>query len=329
MRLIKKERKPDGRRNIYILGKRIISYKTKKKTSVAYLYEQRFNENFSTEDKLTILETFLGDHVGYKPNILHPRTFNEKIQWCKLFDKNPLRTICSDKYLVRDYVAEKIGEKYLVPLLGVYDSPEEIDFDKLPNQFAMKINWGSGQNIIVKDKKQLDIAAAKKQLSEWMKPHSNLYYKFLEYDYKNIVPKIVIEKYLETVDKSALDYKFLCFGGKPYFCWVSNKYKEVQERSFYDMDWNMLDLELVEEHKVKAKEPLPKPDNFDEMVKLAEKLCQDFAHVRVDLYNLPGGEIKFGELTLNSASGFSPWSPESFDFKMGELFDISKIKKVI
>ncbi len=303
-----------------------IKFKFKRKDKLTKLLERKFDPNLSIEDKKYIISQEFEKNIGYKLDFNNPKTFNEKIQYLKLFYKDPKLTICSDKYRVRDYVKNLIGEKYLTPLIGVYDKADDIDFDSLPERFVVKVNWGSGQNIIVSDKSKIDVNDIKKKLNKWMEPHSNHYYHAFEWCYKDIEPKIIIEEYLETLDKSALDYKFLCFDGRPYFCWVSNKYLDVQERSFYDMNWEMQDIELVEPPKVKAKMPLPKPDNFDEMVDIAKTLCQGFIHVRVDLYKLSNGEIKFGELTFNTSSGFSPWAPVDVDKKLGDLINIDKLK---
>ena len=163
--------------------------------------------------------------------------------------------------------------------------------------------------------------------NNWMKSTSNHYYFGLELCYKNIEPKIICEEYLESVNKSALDYKFMCFNGKPLYCWVSDKFKDIQERSFYDMEWNMQDIELVEYHKIKAPNPIDKPENFDEMKNLAEILFKGWPHIRVDFYKLTGGDIKFGELTFFTSCGYSKWKPEEIDYAMGNLIDIDEIKK--
>lgn len=309
---------------VYLFGKKILSISNDKKYKK--IYAKRF-EGLTKEEERYILEYQFERAHGYKPNLDNPQTFNEKLQWIKLNYNNPLMTKCADKVAVRDFVKEKIGEQYLTPLIGIYNSVDDIDFDKLPNKFVAKVNWGSGQNIIVPDKSKLNINEAKAKLRKWTKPESNHYYTMLENVYKDIEPKIIIEEYLEALGNSALDYKFMCFNGKPYYCWVSNKNLEIQERSFYDMNWVMQDIELVEPPKIKAKEPLEKPKNFDEMVDVTNKLCQGFPHVRVDLYNLSDGSLKFGELTFITSSGYSSWAPIEVDKKLGDLFNIEQIKK--
>jgi hypothetical protein len=327
MKIFRKEKLPNGRRHIYFCGIKILSYK-KKQNPWQQLYNRRFDENICLDDKKKIIAHQFKYTHGYEPDLENPKTFNEKLQWIKLYDHNPLYTLLSDKYLVRDYIKDKIGEKYLIRLLGVWDNPDDIDFDKLPDKFVLKVNWGSGQNIIVTDKSSLDLNEVREKLRTWMNPRSNLYYYSFEWQYKNIKPKITAEEYLESIDENAaLDYKFMCFGGKPFLCWVSNKNKEVHERSFYDMDWNMTDIELLEPGKIMATTPAPKPKNLDEMINIAKILSAGFPEVRVDLYLLPNGDIKFGELTFTSASGYSPWKPASIDRTMGDLIDLSNVKK--
>lgn len=325
MKLFEKKKFPNGKREIYFLNRPLFHYK-KRLSAYDKIYAKRFTGLTEKEARFILRHQFK-HMMGRSLNLDNPQTFNEKIQWMKLYCRDPRMTLCADKYKVRDYIKQQIGEKYLTPLLGVYDNAEEIDFDKLPNRFVAKVNWGSGQNIICTDKTQLDIAEVKRKLNMWMQPHSNHYYNLLEWVYKDIEPKIIIEEYLESLSHGALDYKFMCFNGKPYYIWVSNKYLSVQERSFYDLDWNMLDMELVEPHKIKAPKPAPRPDNLLEMIELARKLCQGFAHVRVDLYKLDDGTIKFGELTFSTSSGYSPWSPKEVDKKLGDLLDLNLIKK--
>ena len=169
--------KSDNKINLYICNHKVFAIKHK--SEYRKIYEKRFKGLTETEQRYILEQQFIRN-TGYPLNLDNPQTFNEKIQWLKLYDHNPLMTICADKVAVRDYIKEKIGEEYLVPALGIYDKPEDIDFDKLPNRFVLKVNWGSGQNIIVKDKSALDIEAAKKQLAEWMKPENNHYYDFLK-----------------------------------------------------------------------------------------------------------------------------------------------------
>lgn len=325
---------------IYILGFKVLSFRLKKDNNKCMgggelnpyskryqeLFDRRFKGLTHEEIKYTMIEN-IRVRSGYKADLDNPKTFNEKINWLKLYWHDPIQTICADKIAVRDFVKDKIGEKYLTPIIGTYKNVDEIDFDKLPDKFVVKSNWGSGQNIICKDKSALNIEETKQIIKEWLKPEGNHYFWAFEWCYKDIKPAIIVENYLESISKSALDYKFLCFMGKPYYCWVSNKYKDIQERSFYDMNWVMQDIELIEWHKMKPEIPVPKPENFDEMISIATTLCQGFPHVRVDLYRLDDGTLKFGELTFNTLSGYGKWTPKGVDRKLGDLIDLTNVKK--
>ena len=228
-------------------------------------------------------------------NIDYPQTFNEKIQWLKLYDSTPIKTRLADKYLEREWVKEKIGEKYLIELLGAYDTFDEIDFKKLPKQFVIKCNHGCGYNIIVKDKSKLDIKEARKKINAWMK--ENYAFRFgCELQYRDIKPKIIVEKYLENKNHDFLtDYKFYCFNGNPkYLQIISSRTEKEHKTSFYDQNWTKQSFyDNLFENKV-----LEKPQNYQQMINLAQKLSQDFSYVRVDFYVLDDGTIKFGEMTF-------------------------------
>lgn len=218
------------------------------------------------ELKLRLKEQFI-NQVGYIPDFDNPLSFNEKLNWLKLYDRNPLITICADKYLVRDYVADKIGKDYLVEFLGVYDSPDEINFDDLPNKFVIKVNWGSGQNIICKDKNQLDKLDVLSKLRHWLMPENNLCFYSCEWSYKDIKPKIIIEEYLEQVEEDLLDYKFFCYNGKVKNLFlVSDRHTNLKV-NFYDLDWKMYPFTRVYPNDTSKQ---LKPKEFDAMVLLAE-----------------------------------------------------------
>jgi len=244
----------------------------------------------------------------------HPRTFNEKIQWLKLYDSTPIKTRLADKYLVREWVAEKIGEKYLIPLLGVYDSFDQIDFDSLPDRFVIKCNHGCTYNIIVKNKNFFDIDDAKQKINAWIQ--ENFAFKNgCEMHYKNINP-IIIESFLENKDEDLYDYKFWCFEGKvKYIQFLSERNTNGLKMAFYDANWNK--QKFVYSYPLDSK-TIERPDNLDEMISLAEKLSKDFSHVRVDLYRLDDGTIYFGEMTFTSASGICRWNDKKIDRQLGD-----------
>lgn len=282
----------------------------------------RYWERLPQEQYEKILTDMYEQKFHYRLDWDNLITYTEKMQWEKLYHKDPIKTELSDKYKVREWVKQTIGEEYLIPLLGVWDSVKEIDFSKLPNQFVLKTNKGSGDVVIVEDKTVLsknDIRTIKRKLNLSLKKN----YAFdagFEMHYADIAPKIIAEKLLE---KNIQDYKFLCFGGKPYYCWVDIDRFTDHRRNIYDLEWNKCDWEECYKTSDKI---IPKPKNFDVMVELVTKLSADFAHVRVDLYNVDG-KIYFGEMTFTSGSGFEHIIPESMNARLGEMWDVDTSKR--
>ena len=256
-------------------------------------------------------------------NLKNPRTFNEKIQWLKLYDSTPIKTRLADKYLVRDWVKEKIGEQYLIPLLGVYDKFEDINFEKLPNQFVIKCNHGSGWNIIVKDKSKLDLKEAKEKIDKWMEV--NFAFKAgLELQYLNMTPKIIIEQYIENKSSNDLyDYKFWCFDGKvKYIQFLSERNISGLKMAFYTPTW--CKENFVYNYPLDSKN-MSKPDNLDKMIQLAECLSEGFSHVRVDFYRMDNGILYFGEMTFTSMSGICRWNTDNINLKLGNMIKLPKL----
>ncbi|MEI0510823.1 ATP-grasp fold amidoligase family protein [Brachyspira intermedia] len=266
-------------------------------------------------------------HLSYDLNLDNPTTFNEKIQWLKLYYHDPLITKCSDKYLAREYIADKIGDKYLIPLIEVYDNAEDIDFNVLPNQFVLKINWGSGQNIIVKDKSTLNIEETKNKLKYWMEPANNHYYGSFEWAYKNIKPKIICEKYIEQFDGNLYDYKIFCFNGEPKYVKVNIEHIPVYKECFYDINWNKLELETISSNSILYEGNVEKPICFDLMIEIAKKLSKDFVFIRVDFYIIEN-LLKIGELTFYPSNGMSKFKYKKWDYELGELLTLPKEKKI-
>ncbi|MDY4032190.1 MAG: glycosyltransferase [Pyramidobacter sp.] len=247
-----------------------------------------------------------------------PLTFNEKIQWLKLFDNSPLKTRLADKYLVRDWIAEQIGEEYLIPLLGVWNGFDEIDFETLPQQFVLKTNHTSGGNVIVKDKSKLDFADAKEKINGWM----NINFGFrngLELQYGDIPRKIIAEKYMADLAGDIEDYRFFCFNGTPRYVWVDLASGSPQhKRSIFDLNWKLQNIRV----NYPLIKPTPvKPENFDEMLKFAYKLCAPFVFVRVDFYSV-NGKTYFGEMTFTPQSGMGTWKPEKANRQYGDLIKL-------
>jgi len=253
--------------------------------------------------------------VGKKLNLNNPKSFNEKLQWLKLHNRNPDYTVMVDKYKVRKYIADSIGEKYLIPLIGVWDSADDIDFDQLPDRFVLKCNHNSGAGrCICTDKKALNISEVRKSLSKALK--HNYYLENREFAYKNVERKIIAEKYM--VDESGTelkDYKFFCFDGEPKFMYVASGRHSELCFDFYDMDFKPLPFENAYPNSATEH---TKPLGFDEMVECARKLSEGIKHVRIDFYDI-NGKVYFGEITFFHMSGFSRFEPDEWDYKIGNM----------
>lgn len=252
-----------------------------------------------------------------KLNLNNPKTFNEKLQWLKVNNKNEEYTKLVDKYSVREYITKIIGEEYLIPLIGVYDNFDEINFEELPNQFVMKCTHDSGGVIICKDKNKLDRNEAKLLINTSLS--KNYYYALREYPYKNITPKIIIEKYM--VDESGTelkDYKFFCFDGIPQFLYVASNRSVDTKFNFFDTDFQP--LPFWQKYPPAEKEIL-KPIGYQEMLKLSEKLSKGFPHIRVDFYDI-NGKIYFGELTFFHFSGLVKFHPQKYDEILGDFLNL-------
>lgn len=264
------------------------------------------------------------EKIGHEPDLEHPKRFTEKIQYRKLYDHNPLYSTLADKYAVREWVRDKIGEEHLIPLLGVWDRAEDIDFDQLPDSFVLKTNNACGTNIIIRNKKSVNRKPIIKLLNTWLA--FPFWAQGGEFHYKDIPPKIIAEKYMQSDDLDDLpDYKFFCFHGKPYCCGVIIDRKHGAKQRIYDMNWTQ-QVWSIGYHDINA-ESIEKPAQFKAMLALVEKLCEGFSHVRVDLY-LTGQEIYFGEMTFTTGSGYDPFVPDEYDFILGEQWkiDLDQVK---
>ena len=260
--------------------------------------------------------------MGKKLNLGNPKTFNEKLQWLKLYDRKPEYTIMVDKYLVKKYIADIIGEKYIIPTLGVWNSVDEIDFDKLPQQFVLKCNHNSGVLVICKDKSKLDIASAKRKMARAFK--QNFYKLGREWPYKDVKRKIIAEKYMEDSKTSELrDYKFFCFDGNVKALFIASERQSLTEDTKFDFfDVNFKHLPCTNGHPNAVKN-IQKPICFEEMKKLASSLSKGIPHVRVDFYEVDG-KVYFGELTFYHWSGFVPFNPPSWDNEFGSWINLPK-----
>lgn len=251
-------------------------------------------------------------------NLKNPKTYNEKLNWLKLNDKRDIYTKMVDKYDVKKYVADIIGKEYIIPTIEVYDKFDDIDFGKLPKQFVIKCTHDSEGLVICKDKNKLDIKQARKKINKAFK--RNFYYIGREWPYKNIKPRIIIEKYMEDEKNQELrDYKFFCFNGEPKAMFIASE-RGIGETKFdyYDLEFNHLD---IIQHYPNSQKKIEKPINFDKMIELAKTLSEGLHHLRVDFYEV-NGKLYFGELTFYHFSGFQPFLPEKWDKIFGEWLEI-------
>jgi len=256
---------------------------------------------------------------GKELDLESPETYTEKLQWLKLYDHRPEYTIMVDKYAVKQYVSDLIGEEYVIPLLGVWDNADDIDFDKLPDQFVLKTTHDSGAVIICRDKKSLDLKSTKEKINKFSK--RNYYALNREWPYKNVKPRIIAEKYMEDSKyKELRDYKFFTFGGVPKVLYIAQgrgKDKPVTA-DFFDMEFNH--LPFVIDHEM-SETPPKKPECFDEMKRLASILSQGTPQLRVDFYEVDG-KVYFGEMTFFHCSGLEKFHPAEWDKIFGDWVDL-------
>lgn len=268
-------------------------------------------------DKL-YLKVYYYLHTGKQLNLDNPVSFNEKTQWLKLHNTQPICTVMADKYAVRQLIIDSIGEDYLIPCLGVWNCFDEIDLESLPDRFVLKTTHDSGSVVICRDKSRFDKDAARKKLNRSLK--NNYFWAGREYPYKNIKPRIIAEAFMENDGEEGLsDYKFLCFGGKPDILFYAsdrfNKEGESVKFDYYDMNLNHLPVSS-RGHKHKNL-VIPYTESFEEMKTLASKLSTGFPFLRVDFY-LINGKVYFGELTFHHDGGVVPFVPDEWDYRLGE-----------
>lgn len=255
-----------------------------------------------------------------KLNLKNPETFNEKLQWLKIYDHNPKYTQMVDKYEAKKYVASIIGEEYIIPTLGVRNSFDEINFDSLPNQFVLKCTHDSGGLVICRNKDKLNLEEIKTKIVACLK--QRYYWIAREWPYKNVKPRIIAEKYMENPgDEELTDYKWFCFDGEPKFLYISHGLAnhETATIDFYDMDYKRMPFKRTD-YKSSTKDA-PKPKSFDEMVLIAKKLSEGIPFVRIDLYEIKG-KVYFSEITFCPCAGWMPIEPPEWDLKLGEYITL-------
>lgn len=254
--------------------------------------------------------------TGSRLDFDHLNTFNEKTQWFKLYGITPQITDLADKIKVRQFVKEKIGEDYLIPLLGTWKYPEDIDFDNLPDQFVIKANHGSGYNYIVRDKETFNRTEFLAKANNWLEEDFSFGHGF-EMQYHGIERRLLVEKYIENQDGDLFDYKVWCFNGKAEYIQFLSDRKNELKMDFFDREWNRMPFVYDHPHHENS---IPKPANLDELIEKSEELAQGFAHVRVDFYRLNDGKLYFSEMTFTSSSGFCHWEPKEADLEIGKKY---------
>lgn len=275
--------------------------------NIYHYYKGKWHVRKYTDEQA--INRYYIDKSGRMPDLNHPKKFSEKLQWLKLHDRNPLKAQCSDKYLVREYVAKCGYEHLLNTLYEVYEHVNEINVDELPDKFVLKATHGSGWNLIVKDKRSINWFLWRLIMRSWLK--QNIYWSGREWVYKDLKPRIVAEKYLEDETGELRDYKFFCFNGEPRFMQLEvGRYAGTNTRNFYDMDWKLMPFGKEIPHNPDI--DVPRPNAFDEMKFIAKELSKPFSYVRVDLYQV-NGKVFFGELTFFPAGGAPDFIPACYD----------------
>lgn len=272
-------------------------------------------KKFTYKDAEEIIkERYSISHNGDTIDFSFPRTYTEKMNFSKLYNASNIKRDLTDKIKVRDWIKKKIGKEYLIPVLGIYDSFDEIDFDSLPEKYVIKCNHDSGSTIVVDENCKYTREEMKEKYDYFMQ--RNLAAFNYEMHYRDIVPKIMIEA---KIGENIKDYKFICFDGEPCMCWVDVNRFIKHQRIMYDLDWQKLPMEKMTYPKYEGE--VEKPKKFDQMLKIVKKLAKGFDQVRVDLYE-DGDNIYFGEMTFTSENGMTVFEPELFDVKLGHMWKL-------
>ena len=281
---------------------------------------QRYVKNLSPQAYPAIVAQTFQRIMGKPLDFNNPRTFTEKLNWLKVYDATPIKSRLADKYLVRRWVADKIGQEYLIPLLGVWDDFDDINFDELPNQFVLKCNHGCGMNIIVRDKSTFDKQQAREKLNAWLAlDFSTL---FIESHYTRIKRKIIAEKFMANGNlPDLIDYKFICFHGKIVYCQYLTDRSTGLKLNYFDENWNVTTVERNDHPRSDHPEKIRRPKNFKLMKKLATKLAEGFAFVRVDFYEIDG-RIYFGEMTFTPGAGNFYYKSAGTDEYLGNFLTL-------
>ena len=267
----------------------------------------------------TYLKIVYNEMTNKKLDLKNPKSFNEKLQWLKLHDRKDIYTTMVDKYEVKNYVSKIIGDDYIIPTIGIYDKFDDIDFNKLPNQFVIKCTHDSGGLVICSDKTTFDIDSAKKKINDCL--HHNYFNTWREWPYKNVKTRIIVEKYMGD---DLNDYKIMCFNGNPYYSFVCSDRNTDKglHVTFFNDRWTKMNFER---HYPSSKEEIKKPIKYDKMLELSKILSQNIPFVRVDWYEI-NNKIYFGELTFFPGGGYEEFTPEEWDYKLGDLINIEGVR---
>lgn len=275
----------------------------------------------------TYLQLLYRFKMGHRLDLNHPKTFTEKIQCLKLYNRRPEYTLMVDKYAVKKYVADIIGEKYIIPTLGVWDKPEDIDWDALPNEFVLKTTHGGGSGgvVICKDKKTFDRNKAILTLRDSM--NGDIYRSLREWPYKDVKKRVLAEKYMAPKDMvnnpiyDLSDYKFFCFNGEPKYCQVIRDRHSKESIDFYDMNWRHQEFVGLNPIASNGINPVPRPLLLDDMICICHKLSENMKFVRIDMYVIDN-RIYFGEITFYPASGMGLFNPDKWNEELGNLISL-------
>lgn len=275
----------------------------------------------------TYLQLLYRFKMSHKLDLNHPKTFTEKIQWLKLYNRRPEYTLMVDKFAVKKYVTDIIGEKYVIPTLGVWDKLEDIDWDALPNEFVLKTTHGGGSGgvVICKDKKTFDRNKAILTLRDSM--NSDIYRSLREWPYKDVKKRVLAEKYMVPKDMvnnpiyELSDYKFFCFNGEPKYCQVIRDRHNKESIDFYDMNWRHQEFVGLNPAASNGINPVPQPLLLDDMICICHKLSKNMKFVRIDMYVIDN-KIYFGEITFYPASGMGLFNPDKWNEELGNLISL-------
>lgn len=278
-------------------------------------------------DKLYLSILFWG-HMGKKMNWKNPQTFSEKLQWLKLYNRKPEYTMMVDKIKVKDYVASVLGEEYIIPTLGVWDDPDKIDFDDLPDRFVLKCNHNSGTGMyICKDKSKMDVEKVKEELRKGLA--ENYFLSNREWPYKYVPRRILAEKYIDPASnvQDLPDYKWYCFDGEPKYCQVIQDRNTCETIDFFDTDWNHQEFVGLNPAAGSAVVPPDRPAHLSTHIRIARELSKGIPFSRIDLYESEHNTF-FGEITFYPASGFGEFRPSQYNEILGKMLELHREERI-